>query len=250
MKTALTILLLVSIHPVLFSQIKTDTAGIVPQAGSLKSPTLDPGSVHSFPFMFNLSTVFFTAEDLKMNKFLGKYGYIQPQKIPVGIRFEIAGMPAGGRMIYSLNAGTIVSRQDISSADISLGIYYRILQSKKWMIATGLAVGEHFDRVVLNGRLPLFLDSLSQAYHTTLSLHRTGLVIEPATKIFWYPFQTKKMRVGIFAVVNYDFDFNSRWRVGYYPHNSGTFKNLRKSTQINTTQESGWVFSLGLSIGI
>lgn len=200
--------------------------------------------------MFNVSTVFYTAEDIKMNKFLGKYGYIQPQNIPVGIRFEIAGMPNGGRMMYGINAGTIVSRQDISSADISLGIYYRILHSKNWMIVTGVAVGEHFDRVVLNGKLPPFLDSLSREYHTTLSLRRTGLVIEPATKIFWYPFQTKKMRMGIFGGIYYDFDFNSRWRVGYYPHNSGTFKNLRRPTQINTTQESGWVYSLGISIGI
>ncbi len=118
------------------------------------------------------------------------------------------------------------------------------------MIAAGLSVGEHFDRVVLNGKLPSFPDSLSQAYHTTLSLRRTGLVIEPATKFFWYPFQKKKMRMGIFGGIYYDLDFNSRWRVGYYPHNSGPFKNLRKPTSIRTSQESGWVYSLGLSIGL
>ena len=200
--------------------------------------------------MFNVSTYSNTAEDLKMNGFLEKYGYTLPRNIPVGLRIEIAGMPVGGKLLYILNVGTIISRQDISSAELSLGIYYKIFNSKKWMIVTGVAVGEHFDRVVLNGHLPSFLDSLSKEYHTTLSLRRTGLVIEPATKFFWYPLQTKKMRVGIFAGVYYDFDFNSRWRVGYYPHNSGTFKSLKKSTKISTTQEFGWMYSLGLSFGI
>jgi hypothetical protein len=43
-------------------------------------------------------------------------------------------------------------------------------------------------------------------------------------------------------------DFNSRWRVGYYPHNGNTFKNLKKPTQVSTIEEFGWSFSTGLSI--
>ena len=62
-----------------------------------------------FSFMFNISTVYYTAQDEKINNFLAKYGYVQPQQIPIGLRFELAGMPVGGKMVYSLNAGTIIS---------------------------------------------------------------------------------------------------------------------------------------------
>src|SRR5437763_9790249 len=70
-----------------------------------------------FPFMFNISTIFYSSKDSKINKFLDKYGYTQPQQMPVGLRFEIAGIPFGGNLVYGLNAGTIVSSQDIVTAD-------------------------------------------------------------------------------------------------------------------------------------
>ena len=201
-----------------------------------------------FPVMFNICTVFYSVQDSKINRFLDKYGYTQPQQIPMGLRFELAGIPNGGRMVYSLNAGTIVSRQDITSADISLGLYYRIVKTKIISLLSGVAIGEHFDRIVLNGALPPNLDSLAKKYNTTLSLHRTGLIVEPAAKLFWYPLQAKKIRVGIFTGMYYNMGFNSRWRVGYYPHNDDTFKNLRKPTQVSTVEEFGWCFSTGLSI--
>ena len=201
-----------------------------------------------FPFMFNISTVFYSTKDSKINQFLGKYGYTQPQQIPIGLRFELAGMPFGGSMVYSLNAGTIISRQDIISADISLGLFYRIVKTKKILLLSGVAIGEHFDRIVLNGALPPNLDSLAIKYNSTLSLHRTGLMAEPAVKFFWYPLQAKKIRVGLYTGIYYNMDFNSRWRVGYYPHGDDEFKNLRKPTQVSTIEEFGWSFSTGISI--
>ncbi len=168
--------------------------------------------------------------------------------MPVGLRFEIAIMPRAGKMIYGINAGTIISRQDIVTADISLGAYYRFFETKRVWFVGGLAIGEHFDRIVLNGSLPPALDSLSKKYNATLSLHRNGLIAEPALKIFWYPVKSNKMQVGLFTGVYYDFDFNSHWRVGYYADNLGSFKNLRKPTQLATVQEFGLVFSTGLSI--
>ncbi len=198
--------------------------------------------------MFNISTVFYSAKDSKINKFLGKYGYTEPQQIPVGLRFELAGIPFGGNMVYGLNAGTIVSGQDIISADVSLGIYYRIANTKKISLLSGFAIGEHFDRVVLNKGLPPNLDSLAIKYNTTLSLHRTGLLVEPAVKFFWYPLQEKKIRIGFFTGIYYNMNLNSRWRVGYYPHGDNTFKNLRKPTQVSTIEECGWAFSTGISI--
>ncbi len=201
-----------------------------------------------FSFMFNISTVYYTAQDKKINNFLAKYGYVQPQQIPIGLRFELAGMPVGGKMVYSLNAGTIISRQDIVTADLSLGAYYRIFESKKIWLLTGVAVGEHFDRIVLNGNQPPAFDSLSKKYNATLSLHQTGLIVEPALKIFWYLLQTKKIQLGAYMGIYYDFDFNSRWRIGYYPDNENSFKNLRKPTDVSTVHEFGWVFSSGISL--
>jgi len=198
--------------------------------------------------MFNISTVFYSANDAKINKFLGKFGYTQPQKMPVGLRFELAGIPFGRNLVYSLNAGTIVSRQDIVTADVSLGIYYRFIKTKSISFLSGVAFGEHFDRVVLNKGLPPNLDSLAIKYNTTLSLHRTGFMAEPTAKFFWYPLQLKKIRIGLFTGIYYDMNFNSRWRVGYYPNNGKTFKNLRKPTQVSTIEEYGWAFCTGLSI--
>jgi hypothetical protein len=198
--------------------------------------------------MFNVCSVFYTPKDLNINKFLSKYGYQPPQEVPIGLRFELAGMPAGGKMIYSLNAGTIVSQQSITSADVSLGVYRRIFQTRKFWIVTGASIGEHFDRILLNGKMPPLLDSLSEKYNTTLSLHRTGLVIEPALKFFWFPLKEKKFQLGLFGGTYYDFDFNSRWRVGYYPDNVNSFKNLRKPSSVSTVQEFGWVFTTGISV--
>jgi hypothetical protein len=202
----------------------------------------------SYILMFNVSTTFYTPKDLNINKFLSKYGYKPPGEIPVGLRFELAGMPAGGKMIYSLTAGTIVSQQAITSADVALGVYRRIFQTKKLWVVTGLSVGEHFDRILLNGALPPTLDSLSKKYNTTLSLHRTGLIVEPALKVFWFPLKEKKFQLGVFGGAYYNFDFNSHWRVGYYPDNVDSFKNLRKPSSVSTVQEFGWVFSSGISV--
>jgi hypothetical protein len=232
MHKGLVILVFILTPAILFSQVQADTT----KARS------------SFSFMFNVSTVFYTTKDVRINNFLEKYGYIKPQQIPMGLRFELAGMPSGGKMVYSLNAGTIVSKQDIITADLSLGAYYKIVATKKFWILTGLALGEHFDRIVLNKNLPASFDSLSKKYNTTLSLHRTGLIAEPAIKMFWFPLQTKKIQLGVYTGIYYDFDFNSRWRIGYYPDNENTFKNLRKPTDVSTVHEFGWVFSTGVSL--
>jgi hypothetical protein len=216
---------------------------------TLKSQSLkDSSAIPSYSLMFNVSTTFYTAMDTRINSFLTKYNYSKPQNVPVGLRFEIALMPSGGKMVYGINAGTVISNQDIVTADMSLGAYYRFFETKNFWILAGLSVGEHFDRIVLNGELPPSFDSLAKKYNTTLSLHRDGIIIEPATKFFWYPFKTKKTQLGLFTGIYYDFDFNSRWRVGYYPENSKTFKNLRKPTNVATVHEFGWVFSSGLSI--
>jgi hypothetical protein len=245
MHKGLFIWMIVCIPGILYAQNNTDS---IPLQKQEKNAKQNRSEKTVFPFMFNISTVFYSTNDSKINKFLGKYGYTQPQQMPVGLRFELAGIPFGGNMVYSLNAGTIVSRQDIICADFSLGIYYRFVNTKKISLLSGVAIGEHFDRVVLDKGLPPNLDSLATKYNTTLSLHRTGFMVEPTVKFFWYPLQVKKIRIGLFTGIYYNMNFNSRWRVGYYPHGSNTFKNLRKPTQVSTIEEYGWAFSTGLSI--
>ena len=248
MNKGLYILVFVLTPGILFSQIKTDTVSVHNTRNSPEFNKRIDHADHVFTFMFNASTIFYTTKDQRINKFLSKYGYSQPRDVPMGLRLELAGMPFGGKMIYSINAGTIVSKQDISTADLLLGVYRRFFETKKLWFLAGIALGEHFDRIVLNGNLPASFDSLAKKYNTTLSLHRTGFIVEPAIKIFWYPVQTKKFQLGIFTGIYYDLDFNSRWRVGYYPHNGNTFKNLRRPTNVGTVQEFGWVFSSGFSV--
>jgi hypothetical protein len=248
MTQRLLILVLVLSPAILFSQVNTDTAAV-------RNLNQDPRPVKNeyradstFYFLFNISTTFNDVQDQRINKFLSKYGYTPPQNIPRGLRFELAGIPKGDKMIYSINASTIISQQDIITADLSLGAYFRFYKTKKVWLLAGLAIGEHFDRIFLNGNMPPLFDSLAKKYGNSLSLHRNGLIVEPATKIFWYPVQTKKFQVGLFTGIYYDFDFNSRWRIGYYPKNNSTFKNLRKPTKVSTIHEFSWVFSTGLSI--
>ena len=189
MNKGLFIWMIVCIPGILYSQNNTDSISI----HKLQNDTVMNKSEKTvFPVMFNICTVFYSTTDSKINKFLGKYGYTQPQQIPVGLRFEIAGIPNGGRMVYSLNAGTIISKQDITTADISLGVYYRIIKTKKISLMSGIAVGEHFDRVVLNGALPPNLDSLAIKYNTTLSLHRTGFDGRAGCKILLVSIAGKK----------------------------------------------------------
>jgi len=243
------LLLALALSPViLFGQTITDS-GTVPQANPESLPVNKNAYADSaFLFMFNASTTFYEVKDQRINKFLAKYGYTPPQNIPVGLRLELAVMPSGKKMVYSINASTIISHQDILTADLSLGIYRRFFETKSLWISAGLALGEHFDRIDLNGSLPPLLDSLAKEYTVNLSLHRTGLIVEPGTKIYWFPVQSKKLQFGLTAGIYYDFDFNSKWRVGYYPQNHNSFKNLRKPTHISTIQEFGWVFSTGLTV--
>jgi hypothetical protein len=248
MNFRLFILVFVFCPLILFSQVKTDTATVHNLNQDLQPGKIENRGDSAFYFLFNVSTTFYDVQDQRINKFLSKYGYIPPQKIPIGLRFELAGIPNGGKMIYSINASTIISQQDIITADLSLGAYCRLLDTKKVWLLLGLAIGEHFDRIVLNGNIPPLFDSLAKKYSSSLSLHRNGLIIEPATKIFWYPFQAKKLQVGLFTGIYYDFDFNNRWRIGYYPQNGSTFKNLRRPTSVSTVHEFGWVFSTGLSL--
>ncbi|SRR5579862_428582 len=203
---------------------------------------------HHYTFMINSAAAIYTAEDTRINNFMSKYGYVPPQEIQRAIRLDLGLLPVGSRMAYFINGATVVSRQDLITADFTIGAYRRVVQRKSWWVAAGLSAGEHFDRIVLNEGMPPSFDSLAAQYGKTLSLHRIGLIAEPGAKFFWFPIQKRKFELGLFATFNYDVDLNGRWRLGYYPSTSSTFRHIKKKTNLNTAHEVGCVFSTGISI--
>ncbi len=203
----------------------------------------------TFAILFNISDQFYTANDPKINRFLSKYGYAKPQAIPVGINIELAAVPQNSKMLYSLNASTVVSKQDIAESYFIAGFFRKLIDKSSFWVLAGSGIGTHGSRIVLNGNLPPSFDSLANQYHRLLSLRRRGLLIEPALRLYWYPLQLHKLQLGIFAHAGYDFSFNTPWRLGYFSQNGQftSFNRIRKSSNVQTVQEYGWVLSNGLS---
>ena len=232
---------------ILFSQAKDDMASVDYQQLPYRLHKYQDDS--TFSILFNISTVFSTAKDIKINTWLTKYRYRSPQDIPTGVSIELAVVPFKSKMMFSLNAGIIVSRQDLITSNFTIGTYRCVLERKRFRILAGASLGKHGDRIVLNGQMPASFDSLAIQYHKVLSLRRTGLVIEPATRFYWYPIQTRKVQLGLFVNVAYDFSFNTRWHLGYYNQNGQltSFKRIHTPTDVQTQKEFGWAFSDGLS---
>src|SRR5580692_12411235 len=153
MSSSLRLIILLMFFPaILFSQVKEDSSY------STHSRTINP--VHryredsTFSILVNLSNVFYTAKDSRINNFLNKYGYIAPQNIPVGVNLELAAIPFESRMTFTLSASTIVSKQDIISSEFKLGAFRRLFEREHFWIAAGLALGSHGSRVILDGNMP------------------------------------------------------------------------------------------------
>ncbi|MDR3713154.1 MAG: hypothetical protein P4L51_10095 [Puia sp.] len=249
----------------LFSQVRQDTAALTRPLAAVNPKTTYPAPpaqtahparlVHryqedsTFSILFNISTVFYTARDERIDNFLTKYGYIPQQKVPVGINLELAAIPFNSKMTYSLSASTIISRQDVISSIFKLAAYRRFFEREHFWISAGAGLGTHGSRIILNGRLPPSFDSLAHLYNKELALRRTGFVMEPAVRFFWYPLQTSRFQLGIFGNVAYDFSFNRGWKVGYYNQGGqfSTFKGISKNTNVQSHHEFGWAFSDGLS---
>ena len=220
---------------------------ILPAALFSQARTIKEDS--TFSILFNVSTVFYTAKDARTDNFLNKYGYRAPQNVPVGINLELAAIPFDSKMMYCLNASTIVSPQAIVSSYFKLAAYRQFFERKHFWLSGGLGAGTHGSRIALNGRMPPNFDSLANLYGKELVLRRTGVVIEPALRAFWYPFRTPKFQLGLFGNVGYDFAFNRKWKLGYYNQNGNvsSFRGISKSTNVLSQKEFGWAFSDGLS---
>jgi hypothetical protein len=204
----------------------------------------------SYSLLVNLGPVFYTTRDSRINSFLEKYGYMPQQNVQTAARLDLSVVPFESKMMYSINAATVVSQQSIVTANFSLGASRRFFESKHFWFLAGLALGAHFDRVVLNGNLPPQYDSIAKIYHETLSLHRSGFMVEPMTKAAWYPLQWPRFQLGLIGGVGYDLDFNSKWRLGYYDAN-GTYTSFHdikgSTTDVHSHQEFGWALNAAIS---
>jgi hypothetical protein len=231
---------------ILFGQQRNDSSGLYGLQANQFHRYQDDST---FSVLFNVSDVFFTARDAKINNFLVKYGYIPQQYTPVGINLELAAVPFNSKMMYVLNGGTIVSRQSIVTSNFTLGAYRRFFERKNIWLMGGLGIGTHGDRIALSGEIPPSFDSLQREYNRLLSLHHSGFLIEPAARFYWYPYQTNRFQIGLFAGVAYDFAFDSKWKLGYYNQDGSftSFKRIGKTSSVPTQQQFGWAFSDGIS---
>jgi hypothetical protein len=243
------LLLIMQILPaIVFSQVKDDSVS-VNHSKNFLSPRHYPED-STFSILANISTVFYTANDSKIDNFLVKYGYNAPQKIPLGVNIELAAVPFESKMTFTISGSTIVSKQDIVTAEFKIGAYRRFFEREHFWISAGLGLGTHGSRIILDGNMPPHFDSLAAQYGKQLALRTTGFVVEPGVRFFWYPLQTRRFQLGIFANPAYDFSFNTRWKLGYYndSRQSSSFKDISKNSDVqNSHKEFGWALGDGLS---
>lgn len=207
----------------------------------------------SFSLLFNSGISFTHANDPHINRWLTRYGYAPEPHIPSSINFEIAAIPAYSRLLYTIKLSSISSGSNLSSYTISAGLYRSMLKSKNFFFYLGGAAGLHGDIITLNGQLPPEYEQMASHLHAPLALRRRGLFVEPAARIFWYPIRVRAVQIGAYAALGYDFDLNSKWKLGYYSNNHGKFSHFRELSKPNDQEkysECGVFYSAGLSVRI
>ena len=205
----------------------------------------------TFSLLFNPSLSFTHANDPHINRWLEKYGYPAEPRVPCSLNFELAAIPADSRLMYTFRLSMITSGHDLTSFNIMPGFYVSAIKSRNFQLFAGASAGYHADIITLNGQLPPAYQELATQYHTTsLALRRTGLTAEPAVRAFWYPIHCGLLQIGVYGGLGYDFDFNSKWRLGYYSNDHGRyshFKKLNKPDDQYKVTEHGFSLNAGLS---
>ncbi|HEV3325850.1 MAG TPA: hypothetical protein VG052_09595 [Puia sp.] len=205
----------------------------------------------TFSLLLNSSLSFTHANDAHINRWLKEYGYPTEPHTPVFLNFEVAAIPADSRLLYSVHLSTITNADDLTSFNIGAGLYAAPVKTKSFLLFFGGALGYHADIITLDGNLPPDYKALAEKYHTSLSLRRCGLSIEPAMRVLWYPIRLgQTLQVGVFGGLGYDVDLNSRWRLGYYTNTKGRYDHFSKinkpSDQVKVS-EYGFALNAGLS---
>jgi hypothetical protein len=204
----------------------------------------------TFAVLFNSNLSFAGAHDGHINNWLTKYHYRPAPRHPLSLNFELAAIPFHSGTMYSLRASTIVSGQDLSSLNLLAGVHQTILKSSHFRLLAGLEAGYHIDIINLTKDMPPDYKSVAMQLRRQLSLHRTGFIVEPGARAFWYPVQTAKWQVGLFTDLGYDCYFNSRWKLGYYQQDGrfDGFKRIKKPADQTTVVVYGWAYGAGISI--
>ncbi|HXB95535.1 MAG TPA: hypothetical protein VNU70_10265 [Puia sp.] len=207
----------------------------------------------SFSLLFNGGVSFTHANDPHINRWLEKYGYPPEPHVPSSINFEVAAIPAYSRLLYSIKLSTINSGNNLSSYNISAGLYTALIKSQRFLLFVGGSVGLHGDIITLNGQLPPDYEQLATEYHAPLALRRRGLFVEPAARAFWYPLRFSSVQIGLYGALGYDLDINSKWKLGYYSNNHGKyshFRELGKPSDQDKVSEYGVFYSVGFSLRV
>jgi hypothetical protein len=207
----------------------------------------------SFSLLFNSSLSFTHANDPHINRWLEKYGYPAEPHVPSSLNFEIAAIPAASRWLYSIKLSTINSGDNLSSFNVLGGLYSALVKQRRFQLWIGAGAGYHDDIITLNGNMPADYTALADQVHSPLALRRTGLFIEPALRVFWFPVTYHNVQLGLSAGLGYDLDFNSRWRLGYYDNNHGKynhFKKLKKPEDQLRVSEYGLCYNVGISLRV
>ncbi len=207
----------------------------------------------SFSLLINTGLSFTHADDPHINRWLEKYGYPSEPHVPTSYNFEIAAIPAASHLLYSVKLSTITDGKNLTSFNISAGLYRKLFDKKGFLLYAGGAVGYHGDIITLNGNLPPDYEALATQVHGSLALRRTGLFIEPALRAFWYPLRLHNWQIGFYGGLGYNMDLNSHWTLGYYNNNHGQyghFRQLKRPTDQQKVSEYGFSLSAGLSIRI
>jgi hypothetical protein len=207
----------------------------------------------SFSLLFNGGESFTHANDPHINRWLQKYGYPAEPHVPSSINMEVDAIPASSRLLYSIRLSTINSGSNLSSFNISAGLYTSLIKTRNLLFLVGGNVGLHGDIITLNGNLPPEYQQLAAQYHTPLALRRRGLFVEPAARAYWFPLRFNIVQVGFYGGLGYDLDLNSQWKLGYYSNNHGDyshFRGLGKPSDQQRVSEHGFSLGGGLTIRI
>ena len=212
--------------------------------------TASAQSDSSFSVMINTGLSFTHANDPHINKWLAKYHYPTEPHTPCSFNIEVSAMPVASRLMYSVGLSTIVSANNLTSYTVAGGLYSAFVKRKNFILLAGAAAGFHKDIIRLNGDMPADYKALAIQYNKVLCLHRGGLFIEPAMRMFWFPLSADRWQLGINAGLGIDIDVNTPWKLGYYDGNHGEygrFRKIKKPADQEKVSEHGLAFGTGLS---
>lgn len=204
----------------------------------------------SFSVTVNTGLSFTHANDPHINKWLAKYHYPTEPHTPRSFFIEVNAMPVASRLMYSVRLSTIVAANNLTSYTVAGGLYTAVVKQKRFLFLLGGVVGFHKDIIRLNGDMPADYKELAAQYNKVLCLHRGGLFVEPAMRVFWYPLSTDRWQLGLSGGLGVAVDVNTPWKLGYYDGNHGEygrFKKIKKPTDQQKVSEHGLAFSTGLS---